>query len=268
MAGAAVDRLIPIEVLAASPEELQRAFEPLVLKSNDWSDDDQLRDGIYESAQPFHTDLIASLASNPRFDDGAYRALAVINSAESRAHLRRLYDEASDLRARSRIVYELSAVLDPDSVDFLASLLPGRHTTHDEAIKSHAVRGLQCIGTEAARDAIVNGVTQWSDQTERLEVLRSVSSRRAVDAIVALRLGDDDQLFMSACSALQGLTHYQWCDHEQLLSALYPHRNETRVRNTVTAAQARWSRWWARNRNNVRIYGGDTELRQPLPKIW
>ncbi len=252
-----------------SEEELRRALAPLVLKSEEFLDAGLVRAGIFESAQPFHTDLIATLASHPNVRSGeAFEALADINSVESRAHLRRLHDETSDLRVRGAAVRALGRLAHPDSLEFLASLLPGRSTKNDDLIKSHALSGLKCIGGAAAAAAIVRG-TDWMNRDQRIDLLKTVSPRDAVDAIIQIDAGSDLAELYSSCGSLSQLTHYLWCDDDLMASVFTWPPDEKLTRPVIAKIQSRWRPWWARNRNRIRMYGSDEPDTNPSPpKIW
>jgi hypothetical protein len=258
--GAAVDQQIPVDVVAASPEELQRVLAPLVVNSREFYDRDLAREGILEAAPPFLTDLIAELRG--------YQALADINTIESRAHLRRLYDEESDLKVQEMIVIALSRVSHPDSLDFLASLLPGRSTKNDDSIRSWAISGLRCIGGPAAAAAIVRG-TDWMDRDRRIDLLEKVSPRDAVDTIIQFDAGSDLTELYGACGSLSRLTHYQWCDDDLMASVFTSPPDEKLARPVIAKIQSRWRPWWTRNRNRIRMYGPDEPDTNPSPpKIW
>jgi hypothetical protein len=269
--GRDVDRLITVEVRPATAEQLRAAFESILAKVDSFGEEGNLaRDGLFESARPEHVDRLAKLAGHPNFVDGRiFEALADIDTAQSRATLRRLYDDQADLNHRRDIVYALTRNPHPENIEFLASLMPGRSTALDDAIRSNAWRGLACIGGPAAEAAIAAGIRDWLDLDERVRVLQSVRSPLAVDAIVASEMPADLARFYGACQSLMSLTHYRWCDDDLIASVFTWPPDENLVRPVVTRIQSQWRSWWKTNRGKIRIYTEDEPNQNPTPpKIW
>lgn len=269
--GSVVVRDIEINIVGASIEELQRVFAPIAARSEDFYDRDLNREGIYESAQPFDTALIARLAAHPNFKSGAaYEALADINTPESRAHLRRLFDEEVNFDIRIAIVRALSRLLHPDSLDFLASLLPGGRTKYDDSVKSYTLAGLECIGGEKAAAAIVAGTRDWTDRGWRLEILKKYSPREAVDIIIERDAGGDPADLLQWCGELTQLTHYLWCNEELIADVFTWPLDEKLLRPVIAKIQSLWKPWWIKNRNIIRMHGPDDAIADysSLPKIW
>jgi hypothetical protein len=271
------DSTIEIAVVASPPSALNDVLDGLarVATSNRTREGLLARAGLFAAAPPAFTDRIAALAGTeekPRnihypVHEG-YQALADINSVSSRAHLRRLYDATPDLESRHAIVVALGRLSHPDSLEFLASLLPGRPTLYDNRIKLAAANGLVCIGGTAAAAAVVQGTKDWPDRDRRIELLLKIAPRAAVDELVQIDVGADFGVMLSTCARLANLTRYQWCDDDLIASVFSWPPDEKVVRPVFDKIRARWRPWWSRHRN-IRLYAPDEPNTNPSPpKIW
>lgn len=143
--GAGLDRDLPIVVEPTSAAELRAVYVTLAER---WTYDRVAVEGIFEMAVPSVADIIGRLAANddPRFlYPAAYEALAEINSVETRARLRSLFDASDSLRRRALIASALAHTRHPDNRAFFSSLLAGHTSTADERIKRTAKAALACI---------------------------------------------------------------------------------------------------------------------------
>jgi hypothetical protein len=271
------DASIAVTVVAATETALRDAFEDLLGRArNNYTREGLLaRAGLFAAAPTDYADAIAGLA---KYDAGSrnsrypvsegYEALADINSVGARAHLRQLYDETPDLESRAAIVAALGRLSHPDSLDFLVSLLPGRHTSYDDRIRRLAIDGLVCIGGDVAAAAVVEATKDWTDRDQRIELLMKVAPRRAVDELIQIDPGADFGSMLSTCQRLSSLTHYQWCDDDLIASVFSWPPDEKLVRPVFDKIRARWRSWWPRHRN-IRIYGPDEPNPDAgRPKIW
>jgi hypothetical protein len=267
--GQDVDRTISVELVASDRAALLRALDPLIKRADYASRFDLDVVGFLESASPFLPDLIVDFASRSNLRGVyAYDALADINTPASRAQLRRFFDEADSLEDRVTIVSALKRTSSPDSVDFFASLLPGRTTPADQRIKNAALSALQCLGDEEANRKILTGVQGWDRETA-LMALAKTGLREAVTDIVNYPLGDDVELFYKSCSALSTLTHHH-CDIQRWYLMLFDEKPDAaKLREALRLEQELWRRWWTTNQSRIPIHGPDDEWKGPgeMPMI-
>jgi hypothetical protein len=145
--GQAIDVTVPVQIVAATEKELRALFtSTIAMARSNYSELPLELVGLLESAPPFLLDVIVELAGHPTFRAAsAYDALADINTARSRAELRRLYDETTNIKLRRVAIDALSRFPNADNRDFLESLLQGQRQTADGEIRAAAVDGLNCI---------------------------------------------------------------------------------------------------------------------------
>jgi hypothetical protein len=239
--GADVDVAIPITIAAGSEEQLKAAFAPVVDAAAGIGMDRHALAAIYEMAPPFLAETIATFASDPnRASRDAYDALAEINTAETRAHLRRIFDETVHLGYRTSIVRALVRTGARDNFEFLASLLQGRSREWDDRVREAAVRGLGCVGGDAAAQALA-GAPRSNEHVRYVvsQALGNTRSRLAVSTLIEIS-EISNRARSEVCGPLKTLTHYQWC-----------------TGSADSGTPARWRRWWRANGHRVAIHPPD-----------
>lgn len=260
--GKDVDTLIPIEVAAAGPGALQKVMEPLVASAQRFLSDNHLdRLAIYEAAHPFLLDVFATLAKSEEYAGSPlYEALADINTPEARALLRRIFDETDSTRLRADIVDALRRTANADNVAFFLSILPGRYEANPGA-KSQALAGLRCLGASNIGSRLVAASVDWPTE-QRLGALRMAAVPEAVDAVLNTPMDDTLDGISAVCRTLASLTHHA-CDMERWMVFIEEPVNPSRVRAMIRGEQALWRRWWAANRNRIRLHGPDDKWQGP-----
>ena len=257
--GASIDRTVRVDVHPATESELQAVLADLFRQAKSY--DGQLaRDGIYEAANPQQVNAIAELLRTPesgagfRFEfSSGYEALADIDTPAAWAALRRLFDDATDLRVREEIVRGLGRSAHIENRDFFLSLLPGRSTPADDRLRLAALYSLECMPVEGDAVAVAVSAAATSDdqyvRERAIATLGRTKSRLAVSAIVEAALLDV-QLLSSSCEPLRVLTHYDWCDFDHL--GVEPGPDYAKA---MRPAQRRWQDWWEKNKRTLRVYG-------------
>jgi HEAT repeat protein len=191
-------------------------------------------------APAFLAETTAKFAADPNRDHAeAYRALAEINTSETRTALRRLHDDTPHIGYRGSIVDALARTGATDNLEFFVSLLAGRSTEWDDRIRTTAAHALGCIGGDAAAQALIGAPRSPNPWVRRsiLLALGDTGSRLAVPALIELAELDPDRR-SDACGPFRTLTHHGWC-----------------VDVYEPDFKVRWRRWWRRNGQRVRIHG-------------
>lgn len=257
--GAAIDRALPLTIVAASDEELRAAYVPHVAAAAETvTGGHDAVNAILEMAPAFLEPEIRNLVSQrgrqPAFAEAAAEALAEIDTPSSRAELIDWFDRSDNLQVRSFIVRAVATARHPDNLAFLTSLLPGRSTEIDNGIRRDAALGIGMIGGEAAVSALRDAPLS-PDPLVAGAVLRALGSTHSKSAIpILLERVDDRKGHVSndVCRALMTLTHQQWCAGLGLAET-----------------QEKWRTWWAANAKDLRVYGpNDCANDSNLPHIW
>ena len=246
--GALVDQTLPLVIVAGTEAEREAAFKPYVANAMEIYSESGLQSAlaIFELAPPF---LEAEIVKLVRYAGNrwgitapAASALAEINSPTSRRELIAWFDRSEDLRMRERIVDAIARARQPDYLEFLSSLLPGRSTAWDDQIRTTAAFGIAGIGGPAAVQALAAAPTSPNRLVQMMVVraLGNTGEKSAVPVLIDRVTWDDGSARNEICGALIQLTHYQWCDG-----------------NPAAEMQARWRRFWASNGSTMKIYPAD-----------
>ena len=245
--GAVVNRTVPLVIVAGSQSELEAAYKPLVaiamqIYSREGSEAAQ---ALFEMAPPFlesETIKIVRYAGN---QDGiatpAAAALAEIGTPSSRRELIAWFDRSRDLAIRASIIDAIAKSMNPDNLEFLASILPGRSTEADDWIRNTAALGIGLIGGPAAVNALAQAPVSSNPLVNGTirRALGNTHDRSAVPVLIDRARLPNGYMDNDVCSALASLTHLQWCDGS----------------SDVAATQERWRRWWSANGAKATIYG-------------
>lgn len=243
--GQMVDQSLPLTIVAADEAALKEAYKPYFDAAREAHPRRRAQEAIVEMAPPFAEKLIASFVRSSGelpnlIATSAIVALGEINTAESRADLRTLFDESNDLGIRGAIVEALARTHAADNLDFLASLLPGRSTKQEDFARTRAAIGIGLIGGPDAADALIHAPYSPNAEVRRaiessLEITRS---RLAVSWMMAsvtpANLGQ-------TCNSLTVMTHRDWCDGNL----------------SVPQRKRRWEKWWLANAKTTMLYDAD-----------
>ena len=258
--GAEIDRRVSLTIVAASEAELRAAFAPHVAAASESSSrrGSEGMAAVLEMAPAFLEPDIVKLVKQRGHEQGfaysAAEALAAINTASSRKALIAWFDRSTDLRVRSSIVRGLARTRHPDTLPFLASLLPGRSSEADDYIRREAAFGIGMIGGDAAVDALRDAPISPNPLVAGAVILAlgNTKSKSAVPILIERAEGQKGYVSNEVCTALINLTHRGWCGGVGLAET-----------------QAKWRTWWAANGKGARIYGPDEcPDRSNLPHIW
>lgn len=239
--GAQFQRTLSLNVVAASDDELRRAFAPRVSDA-DGSDPTRryaARAAIIESAPRFLDTLIARFAAEDQYGIAAIEALGRLATTESRAQLRNLFASSRDSR-RSATVVALARVGHRDDTEFLAGVLHDPDV--DTGSRGYAALGLGHIGGERAVQDLERALpTAPSDVRSSIATaLGNTRSRTAVPVLIGMFGNNPAQ--DAVCSSLRTLTHRAWCDNSGGDPAAY---------------RRRWLRWWNENGSSAPVFGQD-----------
>jgi HEAT repeat protein len=200
------------------------------------------REAIAEMAPPFLRDTIRKFAEDEWSARLAVQGLAGINTEQTRSDLVALYDKSPDFGLRSQIVTAMAHIATKAEMGFLASLLPGRSTKTEDSMRSYAALGIGRIGGPDAVRTLATAPHNIGPLVSSA-IATALGNTRDASAVPALiqMYAEDEDARNSVCSALQTLTHYQWCNGS----------------GNVPRQVATWNRWWQRNAAKLRIYGTD-----------
>lgn len=251
--GEMVDATVAVTVVESDEAALRSVLQPLIDRAKDLGEAGGVaREALSSIAPPFLADLFADPYLT-NLGEAGYFALGDMNTAESRAHLRALFDRSNKLTDRHLIVRSLRHTAHRDNVEFLASLLPGRLTPPDSLIKREAISALRCIGDADIERRIVAVASNWNPD-DALPVLAGAGIPEAVSAIIKLPIADDLQRVLTACSAVADLTHHD-CDRQPLELLLAGPDDVNIQRDVARRIHAHMRRWWVRNQGRVRTIG-------------
>ena len=257
--GAAIDRTLPLTIVAASEDDLRAAYAPYVAVVGSFTRaGHEAISAILEMAPAFLEPEIRKLVQQRGYEQGfaysAAEALAEIDTPSSRAELIAWFDRSHDLQARSFIVRAVARTRHPDNLPFLSSLLPGRSTEIDDRIRRDAALGIGMIGGEAAVEALRDAPRSPNPRVAGavLLALGNTHSRSAIPILIERAEGQKGYVSNDVCTALITLTHRSWCGGVRLAET-----------------QEKWRAWWAANAKDMRVYSpDDCPDRSNLPHIW
>jgi len=247
--GAVVNRTLPLLIVAGSQSELEAAYKPYVavameVYSQRGFEADQ---ALFEMAPSFLEAEIVKVVRYAGNQDGiaanAASALAEIDSPSSRKELIAWFDRTRDLGIRRDIVDAIARSRNPDNLEFLASLLPGRSTELDDWIRSTAALGIGRIGGPTAVSALAQAPSSPNPLVNGniIRALGNTHDKSAVPVLIECARRHDGYVDNDVCNALPMLTHRQWCDGS----------------SDVSAMQGRWRSWWAANSATATIYDNE-----------
>lgn len=246
--GAVVDKTLPLVIVAGSQSELEGAYKPYAAVAMEVYSQrgSQAAQAIFEMAPPFlegeMVKIVRYAGNQSGIAEPAAAALAEVNSPSSRRELIAWFDRSNDLHIRRAIVDAIAKSRQPENLEFLASLLPGRSTEADDAIRYTAALGIGRIGGQAAVNALAQAPESPNPLVTRMIILAlgNTHDRSAVPVLID-KVKADATFRNEVCGALTQLTHYTWCDGSA----------------DVIAMQARWRRWWAANGATATIYDNE-----------
>jgi hypothetical protein len=236
--GAFFERLFTFEVVHAAQDDLTRAFAPYVANaaSHDLARRIVALEAITETAPLFLAGHIAQLIDDPGFGYQAIEALGRMNTPESRARLRALYDDEKSPQRREAIVLALARDGNPDDLDFLAGIAHDRTAQVDT--RRRAILGLGHIGGDRSAHEIADALPGLEREGLWYAVI-ALGNTRSREAVSILIDAPVDIYRDNVCNALITLTHRQWCGGD------------------AATIRQHWRDWWQANGATAPLFGND-----------
>jgi hypothetical protein len=246
VAGAEFETSLPFTVRSSTRAELEAVYAPLVNDARESYTEKghEARQAIFEMAPPFLERQLVDLLRTGGHElwgaESAAKALAEINTVDSRSALREAFDRSRDLWIRAAIVHAIAETGHADNLEFLGTLLPGRSSELDDRIRRIALLGIGVVGGDAAVSALSAAPRSPNPLVMHALVtaLGNTAARSAVPVVIELAPDEKGYVRNTACAALSTLTHFAWCDGS----------------GNVSKMQARWRAWWAEHGATATIH--------------
>jgi len=248
--GAQFEHALSLNVVAGNGNDLVRVFAPFVSDADaaDPARRHNARAAIIEGAVPFLEPLIERFAEEGQLDVSAIEALGRLGTAESRAELRKLFNNSE---SRSAATLALARVGHEDDATFFSRTLES--TDVDLASRGSAALGLGHVGGERAVQYLERALPGASSELRSVIATALGNTRSRLAVPVLIRMFGNNPAQAQVISALETLTHRPWGSDSY---------------HDPAAQRRRWLKSWRESGSNSPLYGPDecpSESAAPAP---
>ena len=218
---------------------MKRVFAPLVAAADDPLRRYDARAAIVESAPPFLVPLIARFVGEEDVRTAAIEALGRIETDESRAALKLLYESHRE-SWREYVVLALARYGHPGDAGFFVEVLAD--ATADVRSRRYAALGLGHVGGDQAALQLERLLPTAPPELRPAIAtsLGNTQSRLAVPVLISMY--GNNPARNEVCSGLNTLTHRSWC---------------AGVVDDPVASRRQWLRTWNETGSTAQIFGPD-----------